>query len=280
MGRGPRIRRCKIGSCLASASAESGSDLFAIAFHAGGRSRRRWSPRTTRCCFAWRRGTRSRPSAVPRSCAAVAVGRRARRCWRGAARCVIQRPRRGHVRAAARCRRPPSLTRHAAGVPRRSAAAQQGDALPSRPTHDRGDRHRDAPRRRQRARPPAARPDRRALARRPAHPRGARARRGRPGRASRLAAGAARQGRPPPRGRHGRLGLGAARALAPGARRAAGRTAVLRRQRRHARAALGGRRRPLASCAASPARPACGDASRRTSSATRTPSRWPARACR
>ena len=29
-------------------------------------------------------------------------------------------------------------------------------------------------------------------------------------RASRVAAGAARQGRPPPRGRHGRLGLGAA----------------------------------------------------------------------
>jgi hypothetical protein len=42
-------------------------------------------------------------------------------------RCDIPRPRRGHVRAAARCRRPPSLTRHAAGVPRRSAAAQQGD---------------------------------------------------------------------------------------------------------------------------------------------------------
>ena len=71
--------------------------------------------------------------------------------------------------------------------------------------------------------------------------------------------------------------------LAPwlhGAGRAAGRAAVLRRQRRHARTALGGRRRPLASCAASPARPACGDASRRTNCATRTPSRWPARACR
>ena len=65
-----------------------------------------------------------------------------------------------------------------------------------------------------------------------------------------------------------------------GAGRAAGRAAVLRRQRRHARAALGRRRRPLRSCAASPARPACGDASRRTSCATRTPSRWPARACR
>ncbi len=35
-----------------------------------------------------------------------------------------------------------------------------------------------------------------------------------------------------------------------------------------------------ASCAASPARPVCGDALRRTNSATRTPSRWPARVCR
>lgn len=32
--RAPSVRRRKIGSCLASASAESGSDLFAIAFHA------------------------------------------------------------------------------------------------------------------------------------------------------------------------------------------------------------------------------------------------------
>ena len=37
---------------------------------------------------------------------------------------------------------------------------------------------------------------------------------------------------------------------------------------------------PARSCAASPARPAYGDASRRTSCATPTPSRWPARACR
>jgi integrase len=36
---------------------------------------------------------------------------------------------------------------------------------------------------------------------------------------------------------------------------------------------------PARSCDASPARPACDDASRRTSSATPTPSRWPARAC-
>ena len=166
---------------------------------------------TTRCCFCL-----AARIEVARERSAALCARR----WRFGGgrtapaeeqpRCRIRRPRRGHVRAAARCRRPPSLTRHAAGVPRRPAAAQQGDALPGRPADDRGDRHRDAPRRRRRPRPPAARPDRRAVARRPAHPRGARARRGRPGPAPRLAAGAARQGRPPPRGRHGRLGLGAA----------------------------------------------------------------------
>ena len=35
-----RVRRRRIGSCLASASVESGSDRFAIAFHARGNSRR------------------------------------------------------------------------------------------------------------------------------------------------------------------------------------------------------------------------------------------------
>jgi hypothetical protein len=79
--------------------------------------------------------------------------------------------------------------------------------------------------------PSVARADRRALARRPAHPRGARADRGRPGPAPRVAAGAPRQGRPPPRSRHGRLGVGATRAVAQDARRAAHRTAVLRGQR-------------------------------------------------
>jgi hypothetical protein len=83
-------------------------------------------------------------------------------------------PRSGHVRAAARCRRPSSLARHAAGVSRWSAAAQQGDALPGRPTEDRGDRRRHAACRRRRPRPPVARLDRRAVARRPAHLRGAR----------------------------------------------------------------------------------------------------------
>jgi integrase len=54
----------------------------------------------------------------------------------------------------------------AAAVPRRKAAAQQGDALSGRPADDRGDRGRHAPCRRRRPRPPAARPDRRAVARR------------------------------------------------------------------------------------------------------------------
>ena len=48
----------------------------------------------------------------------------------------------------------------------------------------------------------------------------------------------------------------------------------------HARAALGGRHQPARSCDASLARPACGDASRRTSYATPTRSKWRARACR
>jgi hypothetical protein len=82
--------------------------------------------------------------------------RRAQRSREEQPRCVIRRPRRGHVRAVARCRRPPSLARHAAGVSRRSAAAQQGDALPGRPTEDRGDRRRHAACRRRRPRPPAA----------------------------------------------------------------------------------------------------------------------------
>src|SRR5215217_2758795 len=73
--------------------------------------------------------TRSRASEPP-SYAAVTVRRRAAR--RGAS-VGFRYPRRGHVRADARCRRPPSLTGHAAGVPRRPAAAQQRDALPADP---------------------------------------------------------------------------------------------------------------------------------------------------
>ena len=76
----------------------------------------------------------------------------------------FSRPEEGSCPSFARCRRPPSLARHAAGVPPRPSAAQQGDALPGRPADDRGDRDGDAPRRRPRARPAAARPDRRALA--------------------------------------------------------------------------------------------------------------------
>ena len=106
---------------------------------------------------------------VPLStCAAVALGRGRTARGEEQSRGVTERPRRGHVRAAARCRRPPSLTRHAAGVPRRPAAAQQGDALSRGSADDRGDRDRDAPRRRRRPRPPTARPDRGALARRAA----------------------------------------------------------------------------------------------------------------
>ena len=174
------------------------------------------------------------------------------------------------VRAAARCRRPPPLTGDAAGVPCRSAAAQQGNALPRRSAHDRGDRHRHAPRRRRHPRSPAAWPNRRAVARRPSHSRGARTRRGRARSAARFAAGAARQGRPPPRGRHGRLGLGAARAVAAGAGQAARRAAVLRRQR-PTRGRPWRPPPPARSCGTSPARPACGDASRRTTCATPTP---------
>jgi integrase len=57
------------------------------------------------------------------------------------------------------------------------------------------------------------------------------------------------------------------------------RSAVLRRQHAHA----DGRGRPpppARSCAASPAPPACGDASRPISCGMPTPSRWCARACR
>ena len=179
--------------------------------------------------------------------------------------------------AAGRRRSPATLPEFHAGRPPRN----KGMRYPADPPDDRGDRRRHARRRRPRARPPAARPDRRALARRPAHPRGARARRGRPGSAPRFAAGPARQGRPPPRGRHGRLGLGAARSPGSSARvelpvgplfcvvtGADARTAVV------------GWRRPRRAAAHRRARPACAAASRRTSCATRTRSRWRARACR
>jgi hypothetical protein len=50
VGRGLRARPRKIGSCLASASAESGSDRSAIAFHATRHSRLRAARSLVRCC--------------------------------------------------------------------------------------------------------------------------------------------------------------------------------------------------------------------------------------
>src|SRR5215204_6914974 len=41
-----------MGGRAAPASVKSGGDELTVPIHAGGRSRRRWSPRTTRCCFA------------------------------------------------------------------------------------------------------------------------------------------------------------------------------------------------------------------------------------
>ena len=99
-------------------------------------------------CFRPRRESSASGAALPsRSCAAVAVDRGRTARGRSSLGAIARRPRRGHVRAAARCRRPPSLTRHAAGVPCRPAAAQQWDPLPRRPTDDRGDRDRHARRR-------------------------------------------------------------------------------------------------------------------------------------
>ena len=62
------------------------------------------------------------------------VGRRTHRSWREQARVRRRLPRRGYVRAAARCRRPPSLTRHPAGLPRRPAAPRnKGIRYPADP---------------------------------------------------------------------------------------------------------------------------------------------------
>ena len=131
-----------------------------------------------------------------------------------------------------------------------------------------------------RPRPPAARPDRRALARRPAHPRGARAQRVRP--RPRRGALLVRRGKG---GRRREVGMDdwaweQLAALARGARSSS----------RSARCSASSTARPAdgrgqpprraPSCAAPPRPPACVGASRRTSCATRTPSRWPTRACR
>jgi hypothetical protein len=82
------------------------------------------------------------------------------------------------------------------GIPRRTPAAKQGDPLPGRSTDRRGDRRRHAQRGRRSARTSPARPDRRPLESRAAHPGSARAQRARPRPPWRLAARALRQGRP------------------------------------------------------------------------------------
>jgi hypothetical protein len=111
-------------------------------------------------------------------------------------------------------RGPASLAGDDAGLPRRAPTAQQGDALPGRPADGGRDRRRDAPRRRGPPRLACASDDRRAVARRPAHPGGARARRARSRPAARIGSCSQRQGRAATRGRHGRVGLGAPPALA------------------------------------------------------------------
>ena len=154
----------------------------------------------TRCCIGRAAWIAVAPGRGAGSVYTAVVGRRAHRSWRGAGSVRLRLPKEGLCPSC--CRWPPSLTRDAAGVPRRPAAAQQGNPLPRRSADDRGDRHPDAPCRRRHPRPPPARPDRGAVARWPADLRGARARRGRPRRAPRFAAGTPRQGWPPPRGRH------------------------------------------------------------------------------
>ena len=136
----------------------------------------------------------------------------------------LRRPRRGHARAAARCRRPPSLTRHAAGLPRRPPAAQQGDALPADPpTIGRSSPSCATPATASTAAGCAA--DRRAVARRPADPRGARfAEADLDRRRGSLLCGAARAGvaaRSPSTTGHGNSSRPGS-----GARRAPGRTTV------------------------------------------------------
>jgi hypothetical protein len=173
-----------------------------------------------------------------------------------------------------RCRGSSPLARNDARLPCRAAASQQGHALPSGPSHGRGDRGRHAHRRRRRPRPPAARPDRPALARRAADQRSAGARRGGSRPASRLGARAPRQGRPSPRGRHGRLGVGAAAPVAGYPPRVAGRPVVLRHHSADPRTSVVKRRRP---CRATPrSRGGRHPAPPRTppSFVTLTPSRW------
>jgi len=110
-------------------------------------------------------------------------------------------------------------------MPGYNAGRAPGIALSRRSAGRGGDHRGHAPDARRSIWLQAARADRRALARRAAHPRSARARRARARPRARVAAGAQRQGRPAPRDRQGRLGL---RRAATAARRpgsAAGRAA-------------------------------------------------------
>ena len=87
--------------------------------HARRNSRRASWQWTARCCIRGRRGLRSPPARGARL--AYGRGRAAGApLVAGADSVRFRLPRRGYVPAIARCSRPPSLTRHAAGVPRRS----------------------------------------------------------------------------------------------------------------------------------------------------------------
>ena len=174
---------------------------------------------------------------------------------------------------AGRRRSPATLS----GLPPGPATAKQGIALSTGPADRGGDHCRDARRRRSLRRSQAARRDRRALARRVADQRSARPARERSRPDPRRRAGPPRQGRQAPRGRDGPLGLGAARAVAHDPRRAAGWTRCSACS--GARPAAGPAPHPgsASNCATPPARPGCAAGSRRTSSATRTPSRWSGR---
>jgi hypothetical protein len=176
---------------------------------------------------------------------------------------------------------PPAAVAHPPRCRSFTPAARRAtrDALPGRP-HPRPRRSsRSCDALVTRARWPAARPDRRALACRPAHLRGAHARRGRPGPALRVAAGAARQAQPTPRGWHQRPGPAGSSNHGSGSAsgcRSGRCSASSTAPRADARARPPP---PAPSCAASPATRARSGASPRTSSATPTPSRWPVRAC-
>ena len=236
-----------------------------------------WTPR---CCFFGRRPMGVAGRDVSLLLRGTGIGDAGATLPAGAASVRYPTPEDGHVRADARCRRPPSLARHAAGLLCRPAAAQQGDPLPGRPAADRGDRRRHAGCWRRRARPPAARPDRRGC-----------------GEPACVSARRSRSPRPTWTRAADRCWCGAGRAAAaarsawttgpsnssrPGSRRASscrsGRCCASSTVRR-----AGGRGRPprrARSFGAWLGTPACGGASRRISCATRTPSRWRARACR